>query len=60
MGFRIHKRKGILLNTLSSLLGHSEGYILRTEQTREKLKIYKGDNLNGDILDFFYIENQEM
>lgn len=29
MGFRIHKRKGILLNTLRSLLGHSKGYILR-------------------------------
>ena len=53
MGFTIHKRTGILLNTLSSLLGHSKGYILRTGQTREKLKIYKGDNLNGDILDFF-------
>lgn len=59
MGFRIHKRKGILLNTLRSLLGHSKGYILRAGQTREKLETYKGDNLNGDILDFFYIENQE-
>ena len=31
MGFRIHKRKGILLNTLRSLLGHSKGYILRAD-----------------------------
>ena len=55
MGFRIHKRKGILLNTLRSLLGHSKGYILRAGQIREKLETYKGDNLNGDILDFFFI-----
>lgn len=60
MGFRIHKRKGILLNTLSSLLGHSEGYILRTEQPREKLKIYKGDNLNGGILDFLYRKSRNV
>lgn len=53
MGFRIHKRKGILLNTLRSLLGHSKGYILRAGQTREKLETYKGGTLNGDILDFF-------
>ena len=55
MGFRIHKRKGILLNTLRSLLGHSKGYILRAGQIREKLETYKGDNLNGDILDFFFL-----
>ena len=45
MGFRIHKRKGILLNTLRSLLGHSKGYILRAGQIREKLETYKGDHL---------------
>ena len=60
MGFGIHKRKGILPNTLRSLLGHSKGYILRAGQTKDKLETYKGDNLNGDILEFFYIENQEM
>lgn len=45
MGLRFYKRKGTLLNTLSSLLGSLKGYVLRAGQTRGKLETYKNDNL---------------